>query len=244
MNRTRNGMTQAPFNKEEEVYRIKSPNVPGAYYLVKKNSLLSLLGNPNRTRIPTVRALNSLVHALKNNRMTHVGHLRSVRINVPIMRSNLRNILNHTPKQNYLLQKWNENYGLVPVRDPLYGVPLNLKRISLNKINKKNLRSARLEKRQNTKNTNEYHKNVAQKMIKKMVQKIVFRNNFPHVWINSNGKVINTPANNNIIRYGPQGGPEVLPHIIKHMNPFVNKYLRAHPNLKPHYYFRELFIKK
>ena len=244
MNRTRNGMTQAPFNKEEEVYRIKSPNVPGAYYLVKKNSLLSLLGNPNRTRIPTVRALNSLVHALKNNRMTHVGHLRSVRINVPIMRSNLRGIPNHTPKQNYLLQKWNENYGLVPVRDPLYGVPLNLKRISLNKINKKNLRSARLEKRQNTKNTNEYHKNVAQKMIKKMVQKIVFRNNFPHVWINSNGKVINTPANNNIIRYGPQGGPEVLPHIIKHMNPFVNKYLRAHPNLKPHYYFRELFIKK
>ena len=39
MNRTRNGMTQAPFNKEQEVYRIKSPNVPGAYYLVKKNSL-------------------------------------------------------------------------------------------------------------------------------------------------------------------------------------------------------------
>lgn len=238
-------MTQAPFNKEQEVYRIKSPNVPGAYYLVKKNSLLSLLGNPNMTRIPTVRALNSLVHALKNNRMTHVGHLRSVRINVPILSSNLRGIPNHTPKQNYLLQKWNENYGLVPVRDPLYGVPLNLKRISLNKINKTNLRSARLEKRQNIKNTNKYHKNVAQKMVKKMVQKVVFKNNnLPHVWLNSNGKVINTPANNNIVRYGPQGGPAVQPHIIKHMNPLLNRYLRTHQNLKPYYYFRVMYIKK
>jgi len=240
MNRSRNAITQAPFNKKEEVYRITSPNVPGAYYLVKKNSLLSLLGNSTLTRIPTIKSMNSLVHGMKNNRMTHIGHLRSVRINLPILRSNLGGIPNHTPKQNYILKKWNENYGLVSVRDPLYGVHLNLKRISMNRITNNNLRLARREKRQNTKNTNEYHRNVAQKTIKKMVQKIIFKN-LPPIWLNSNGKVIPTPAN---IRNNRLGGPEVLPHIYKHMNSLVNAYLRKHPNLKPHYHYRVMMIKK
>ena len=244
MNRTRNGITQEPFNKSGEVYRISSPVDPNAYYLVKKNSLLTLLGNNSRTRIPTITALNALIRAVNNNRMTHIGHMTLGRLDVPIKKNMLTAFRNHTPKKNYILQKWNDNYGLVPLRDPLYGRNLHLKRISFNQLTNNNIRNARTVKRNNVRQTNKFYRNQAEKLIKKMVQKIIFKNNYPNVWMNSNGREINAPLNANVNRYGRQGGPKVEPHILKHMNRLVNSYLRKNPTLKTHYIRRTIMIKK
>ena len=174
-----------------------------------------------------------------NNRFTHVAHLENRRLNIPITFKLTTTFPNHTPIKNYIVQKWNEHRGMVPVRDPLYGIPLNLKRISLNKLTNSNLRSARTEKRQNTKNTNEFHRNQA----KKMVQVIIHKNG-QKTWINSNGRKINAPMNSNVVYYGHQGGVNLYKYILKNMNHIINVYHRKHPNMLPHYHYREMYVKK
>jgi hypothetical protein len=44
----------------------------------------------------------------------------------------------------------------VNVRDPVYGVPLKLTQISMNRLTANNIRGGRVEKRQNVRNTQEF----------------------------------------------------------------------------------------
>lgn len=244
MNRTRNAITLEPFNAKnnKEVYRITSPGNASKYYLVKKKSLMSLIGN--KSRIPSVGALNALVHAASNKNYTHIGHFKGINFNGPIKPTMFNAFPKRTAIKNYIIRKWNNNYGRVNVRDPVYGVPLNLKRISMNKISKSNLRGARVESRQNVKNTQEFNRMKANKMAKKIVQKVYYRNGHPAVWINSNGNPINVPANKNVERYASQGGRSIYNMMIKHANRAINAYLRKHTNMKPHYHYRTMMLRK
>ena len=163
MNRTKNAITLEPFtrNNNKEVYRITSPGNSSKYYLVKKSSLMSLIGKGSR--ITNLSALNSLVYAAHNKGFTHIGHFRVAPVNAPI-RSNMSHAFKkRTAIANYVIRKWNNNYGRVNLRDPIYGVPLKLKQISINKLTANNLRGARTEKRQNVKNKQEYNRVKAKK---------------------------------------------------------------------------------
>lgn len=157
MNRTRNAMTLEPFtiNNNKEVYRITSPVNSSKYYLVKKSSLMSLIGN--KSRIPAIGALNSLIHAAHNKKFTHIGHF-SFGFNGPITSAMFHAFPKRTAIKNYIIRKWNNNYGRVNVRDPVYGVPLKLRQISMNRLTANNIRGARAEKRQNVRNTQEFKK--------------------------------------------------------------------------------------
>ena len=157
MNRTRNAITLEPFNRNnnKEVYRITSPGNSSKYYLVKKKSLMSLIGN--KSRISAIYVLNALVHAAHNKNFTHVGHF-SFPFNGPITSNMLHAFPKRTAIGNYVIRKWNNNYGRVNVRDPIYGVPLKLKQISINKLTANNLRGARTEKRQNVRNKQEFNR--------------------------------------------------------------------------------------
>jgi len=244
MNRTRNAITGEPFtrNNNKEVYRITSPVNSSKYYLVKKSSLMSLIGN--KSRISSLNALNSLVYAAHNNSFTHVGHFRVAPINAPI-RSNVSHAFkSRTAINNYVIRKWNEDYGRVNVRDPIYGIPLKLKQISINTLNANNLRGARTEKRQNVKNTQEFNRLKANKLSRKIVQKVYYRNGHPSVWINSNGNPINAPANKNVERYASQGGRSLYNMIVKHAGQSINAYHRKHPALKSHYHYRVMMLRK
>ena len=243
MNRTKNAITLEPFtrNNNKEVYRITSPGNATKYYLVKKKSLMSLIGN--RSRIPSVGAMNSLVHAAHNKNFTHVGHF-SFGFNGPITPNMFNAFPKRTAINNYKIRKWNNNYGRVNVRDPIYGVPLKLRQISMNKISKSNLRGARVESRQNVKNTQEFNRMKANKLSRKIVQKVYYRNGHPAVWINSNGNPINVPANKNVERYASQGGRGLYNMVLKSANRAVNAYLRKHTNMKPHYHYRTMMIRK
>jgi hypothetical protein len=205
---------------------------------------MSLIGN--KSRIPSVGAMNSLVHAAHNKNFTHVGHFQGFNYNGAIT-SNMF-MFNAFPKRtaisNYVIRKWNEDYGRVNVRDPIYGVPLKLKQISINKLTANNLRGARTEKRQNVKNTQEYNRVQANKMSRKIVQKIMYRNGHPSIWINSNGNQINAPANKNVEHYARQGGRSLYNMIIKHAGQAINAYHRKHPALKPHYHYRVMMVRK
>lgn len=158
MNRTRNAITLEPFNAKnnKEVYRITSPGNASKYYLVKKKSLMSLIGN--KSRIPAINALNALVHAASNKNYTHVAHFNGINFNGPINSRVFYAFPKRTAIKNYIIRKWNNNYGRVNVRDPVYGVPLKLTQISINRLTANNLRGARVEKRQNNKNTQEFKK--------------------------------------------------------------------------------------
>lgn len=242
MNRTKNAITLEPFTRHNnEVYRITSPGNSKKYYLVKKNSLMRLIGN--RSRIPNVGAMNSLVHAAHNKKFTHVGHF-SFPFNGPITPNMFNAFPKRTAIKNYVIRKWNNNYGRVNVRDPAYGVPLNLKRISINKISNSNIRGARVESRQNVKNTQEYNRRKANKMAKKIVQKVYYRNGHPAVWINSNGNRINVPANKNVELYMMHGGRSLYKMMLKHANSAINSHLRKNPALKSHYHYRTMMIRK
>lgn len=157
MNRTRNAITLEPFNAKnnKEVYRITSPGNASKYYLVKKKSLMSLIGN--KSRIPAINALNALVYAAHNKNYTHVAHF-TWPFNGPINSRVFYAFPKRTAIKNYIIRKWNNNYGRVNVRDPVYGVPLKLTQISINRLTANNLRGARVEKRQNNKNTQEFKK--------------------------------------------------------------------------------------
>jgi hypothetical protein len=244
MNRTKNGITFEPFNRtnNKEVYRITSPSNSAKYYLVKKKSLMSLIGK--RSRIPSIGAMNSLVHAAHNKNFTHVGHVQGFIFNGPVRPNMFHAFPKRTAISNYVIRKWNNNYGRVNVRDPIYGVPLKLKQISMNKISNANLRGARTEKRQNVRNTQEYNRERANKLSRKIVQKVYYRNGHPAVWINSNGNPINVPANKNVERYGSQGGRSLFNMVIKSANRVVNAYHRKHPALKSHYHYRTMMLRK
>jgi hypothetical protein len=245
MNRTRNAITSEPFtwnNKNKEVYRITSPANSTKYYLVKKNSLMSLIGN--RSRIPTLAALNALVYSAHNKEHTHVGHAQGFLFNGPVTPSMLHAFPKRTAINNYIIRTWNNNYGRVNVRDPIYGVPLKLKQISINKISNSNLRGARPAKRQNVRNTQEYNRMRANKMSKKIVQEVFYKNGHPSVWINSNGNRINVNANKNIEPYITQGGRNIHNMVVKHANRAVNAYHRKNPALKSHYHYRVMTLRK
>lgn len=203
---------------------------------------MSLIGN--RSRISSVEALNSLVHAAHNKEHTHVGHYQGFLFNGPITPSMFHAFPKRTAINNYIIRTWNNNYGRVNVRDPIYGVPLKLKQISINKISKSNLRGARTESRQNVRNTQEYNRIQANKLAKKTVQEIFYRNGHPSVWINSNGNPINVPANKNVESYRGQGGRNVYNMVIKSANQAVNAYHRKHPALKSHYHYRMMKLRK
>lgn len=243
MNRTKNAITLEPFtrNNKKEVYRITSPGNSSKYYLVKKNSLMSLIGN--KSRVPSVGAMNSLVHAAHNKNFTHVGHF-SFGFNGPITPNMFSAFPKRTAISNYVIRKWNNNYGRVNVRDPIYGVPLKLKQISINSLTANNLRGARQEKRQNVRNTQEFNRIKANKLSKKIVQKIMYRNGRPSIWINSNGNQINAPANKNVEYYARQGGRSLYNMIIKHAGQAINAYHRKHPSMKPHYHYRMMMVRK
>jgi len=155
MNRTRNAITLEPFtiNNNKEVYRITSPVNASKYYLVKKSSLMSLIGN--KSRIPALNALNALVYAAHNKNFTHIAHF-SWPFNGPINSRVFYAFPKRTAIKNYIIRKWNNNYGRVNVRDPVYGVPLKLTQISMNRLTANNIRGGRVEKRQNVRNTQEF----------------------------------------------------------------------------------------
>jgi hypothetical protein len=244
MNRTKNAITLEPFTRtnNKEVYRITSPANSTKYYLIKKKSLMSLIGN--KSRIPSLAALNSLVHAANNKQFTHVGHAQGFLFNGPVRPNMFHAFPKRTAINNYIIRTWNNNYGRVNVRDPIYGVPLKLKQISLNKISNKNLRGARTENRQNVRNKQEYNRMRANKLAKKVIQEVFYRNGHPSVWINSNGNRINVPTNKNVEWYGAQGGRNIYNMVIKHANRAVNAYHRKHPALKSHYHYRVMKLRK
>jgi hypothetical protein len=203
---------------------------------------MSLIGN--KSRITNVGALNALVHAAHNKNYTHIGHFQGFNFNGPINARLFHAFPKRTAINNYVIRKWNEDYGRVNVRDPIYGVPLKLKQISLNKLTANNLRGAMREKRQNVKNTQEFNRNKANNMSRKIVQQVFYRNGHPSIWINSNGTRINVPANKNVERYESQGGRSLSKMVTTRAKQVLTAYHRKHPALKSKYHYRVMMVRK
>jgi hypothetical protein len=136
---------------------------------------------------------------------------------------------------------------MVTVRNPT-GFSQNLKLTNVNhyELSKNNQRYLRALRRQNVKNTNEFHKTQALKLSKKMVQQLFYKNGLPNVWINSNGREINAPSTTNIENYkSPRHMlAEGYQNLLKHLKNSINIYHRTHPNLKLKYHYRQIKVRK
>lgn len=219
------------------VYKIKSPN--GQHYvLVNKNTFArNLLGRNN---------INSLNRMILKNLPYIARRTRNLR-NTPVyfMGPNPNHhgyFNNFVRKENYVFRKWNPPYGMTTVRGP-FG-PIKLTNVNHYKLTPGNLRNLRGLRRQNVKNEQETTEKLANRLSKKMVQEVFRRNGLPSVWINSNGRKINAPSPSNINHYMMQGGRKMYPFILKSANRALSTYIRATPNLRIHFHYRMMHIKK
>jgi hypothetical protein len=188
----------------------------------------------------------------KNNVLKFIARNKQQKRNVPIyhfVENPFPNTYynNFMKKNNYVLRKYNQHRGMVTVRNPT-GFSQNLKLTNVNhyELSKNNQRYLRALRRQNVKNTNEFHKTQALKLSKKMVQQLFYKNGLPNVWINSNGREINAPSTTNIENYkSPRHMlAEGYQNLLKHLKNSINIYHRTHPNLKLKYHYRQIKVRK
>ena len=161
-NRLKNAMTLNWLKGNENVYRIYNPNHSRSQ-LVNRNTLLKYVES---NRVQTLRQLHRLVTRVnadlgKINRYSEVIQSGARRgpnvtysnlVNLPAFQSPNVYYQNTRPLNNYVFNKFGNERGRLPVRNPIYGGNLKLKNIKANKLSATNRRQLRKRKRNEERN--------------------------------------------------------------------------------------------